>query len=177
MGEVRAMIVSENANFRRPDSSLACFVLVPSFAPTGSIRCYLRGDLYLVVFKVQRLIFTETSGENYALLVDEPSTLLTTEVHAPIPELPVITCITGVGLTAADTDGGVHIIQIRVEEPADIFAHHECPKSEPCLEEGVLTVLLDGKPMSGPGVASLGPAVSVGAISIPGECRPLGFDN
>lgn len=98
------------------------------------------------------------------------------EVHAPVPDLPEITYITGIALTAQDTDGTSHTIHIRVDNPSDFVEHHECPTPEPCLAEGVLTVLIDGQPMLGPGVVNLGNGVAVGAVNIPGECRPFGFE-
>lgn len=134
------------------------------------------GDPHLVGFKGQRFDFTGESEANYALLADEPSTLLTMQVHAPIPELPVITYITGVGLTAEDMDGNVHTVHVSVDDPSDVHAEHKCPTDEPCLAEGVLTVLLDGEPMTRPGAVELGPGFSVGGVNIPGECRPFGFE-
>jgi len=142
-------------------------------AETDSSKAF--GDPHLVGFRGQTFDFTGRSGENYVLL-SEDSTLLTMEVYAPVPDLPHITYITGIALSAQDFDGTSHTIHIRVVNAEGINGHHECPTSEPCLAEGVLAVVVDGQPMLGPGIVTAGKGVVVGAVNIPGECRPFGFE-
>lgn len=133
----------------------------------------------MVGFYGQKFDFTGQDGGYYALLVDEPDTLLTMKVHAPVPTVPQITYIVGFALKANDLDGVSHTVEIYANHPKDFYAHTECPggMDEPCLADGALTVLLDGKPMVRPGVETVATGFIVGAVNVPGECRPFGFEN
>lgn len=130
-------------------------------------------------FRGQKFDFTGQDGGYYALLVDEPSTLLTMKVHAPVPTVSQITYIVGFALKANDLNGVPHTVEVRTNHPENFNAQTQCPggENEPCLADGALTVLLDGKPMTRPGMQTLAPGLIVGAVNLPGECRPFGFEN
>lgn len=62
-----------------------------------------------------------------------------------------------------------------VENPHSLDS--ECPAGvSPCLANGALTILLDDEEVTTPGESLLGSGVSFGAVNLPGECRPFGFE-
>lgn len=98
-------------------------------------------------------------------------------VTSPLPELPIITYITGLAVITTDSKGVEHSIDITAKNPHSLDS--SCPKGgvSPCLADGSLNVFLDGeKALLGPGSVVLGENVVVSAVNLPGACRSFGFE-
>lgn len=96
---------------------------------------------------------------------------------SPLPEVPIITYITGLAVMATDSHGVGHSIVITVKDPHSLDS--SCPASglSPCLADGALRVMLDGEEaLLGPGSVVLGEDVVVSAVNLPGPCRTFGFE-
>lgn len=93
-----------------------------------------------------------------------------------MPELPIITYITGLSILTTDSDGVAHSIVIEAKDPHNIES--SCPPGvSPCLADGSLRVVLDGvETLSAPGSVTLGKDLVVSAVNIPGQCRSFGFE-
>ncbi|CAM9423645.1 unnamed protein product [Ectocarpus fasciculatus] len=127
-------------------------------------------------FHGQKFDFTGQDGEWYSVLSDTPKIHLNMRVTSPVPSVPEITYITGVGIKTADSQGLDHTIVITVTDPHSLDS--ACPVGvSPCLGEGALTVELDGETaLLSPGEAKLGPDVEISAVNLPGACRSFGFE-
>lgn len=93
--------------------------------------------------------------------------------------VPVSECvapdITGFAVVVPDVNDKEHTMVITVEDPHQLDA--ECPAgTSPCLGNGALEILLDGERIVSPSEVYLGPGVSFGAVNLPGQCRPFGFE-
>lgn len=78
-------------------------------------------------------------------------------------------------IISPDLDGVMHTMTVLVGNPETLEA--ECPIGvSPCLGNGALRVILDGRSVERPGETTLGRQVTFGAVNIPGECRPFGFE-
>ena len=122
-------------------------------------------------FRGQKFDFTGKDGGWYAVISDMPHIHLNMRVTSPVPSVPEITYITGLGITTTDTDGLDHTIVITVTDPHSLDS--ACPVGvSPCLADGALTVQLDGKDaLLAPGEVLLGPQVAISAVNLPGACR------
>ncbi|CAN0133726.1 unnamed protein product [Ectocarpus fasciculatus] len=129
------------------------------------------GDPHMTGFRGQKFDFTGQDGGWYSVFSDMPHIHLNMRVTSPVPSVPEITYITGLGITTTDTDGLDHTIVITVTDPHSLDS--ACPVGvSPCLADGALTVQLDGKDaLLAPGEVLLGPQVAISAVNLPGACR------
>ncbi|CAM9763993.1 unnamed protein product, partial [Hapterophycus canaliculatus] len=134
------------------------------------------GDPHMTGFLGQKFDFTGEDGGYYALVSDLPSMHMNMRVTSPVPELPIITYITGLSILTTDSDGVAHSIVIEAKDPHNIES--SCPPGVfPCLADGSLSVVLDGvETLFAPGSVTLGKDVAVSAVNIPGQCRSFGFE-
>lgn len=127
-------------------------------------------------FRGQKFDFTGNDDGWYALLSVPPSVHLNMRVTSPVPTVPEITYITGIGIRTTDDAGDDHTITISVNDPQNLDS--ACPAGvSPCLADGSLTVELDGETaLLAPGEVTLGPGVAISAVNLPGACRSFGFE-
>lgn len=83
--------------------------------------------------------------------------------------------ITGVAIITPDLDHKMHTVIISVDEP-HVLDSQCADDASPCLANGALTILLDDEDITSPGEVTLGRGMSVGAVNLPGACRPFGFE-
>ena len=123
----------------------------------------------------QRFDFTGNDNGWYALISDPPTMQINMRVTVPVPSVPETTYITGFSVLTTDDDGLDHSIVVAAKTPHNMYT--ACPVGvSPCLADGSLTVLLDGKgSLAAPGTVSLAPGIDITAVNIPGECRSFGF--
>eukprot|EP00903_Cladosiphon_okamuranus_P020827 g19127.t1 len=134
------------------------------------------GDPHMTGFLGQKFDFTGFDGDWYALFSSPPSIHVNMRVSTPLPELPIITYITGLSVLATDSDNVDHSIVIQVKDPSSLDS--ACPAGvSPCLANGALSVLLDGEEtLVSPGTVEMAPGVTVSAVNLPGACRSFGFE-
>ncbi|CAM9616834.1 unnamed protein product [Ectocarpus sp. 12 AP-2014] len=134
------------------------------------------GDPHMTGFRGQKFDFTGQDGGWYSVLSDMPRIHLNMRVTSPVPSVPEITYITGLGIATTDADGLDHTIVITVTDPHSLDS--ACPVGvSPCLADGALTVQLDGKDaLLAPGEVLLGPQVAISTVNLPGACRSFGFE-
>ena len=98
-------------------------------------------------------------------------------VTSPLPEVPIITYITGLAVLTTDDKGLDHSIVISVKDPHSLDSSCLKGSVSPCLADGALRVVLDGEEaLFGPGSVALGEDVVVSAVNLPGPCRTFGFE-
>ena len=126
-------------------------------------------------FLGQKFDFTGEDSGWYCLIKDD-NMQVSMRVTTPVPSLPEITYITGLSVLTTDVDGSEHDIAIQVKDPYNLES--SCQEGvAPCLADGSLNVVLDGEEaLLAPGTVSLGSAVAVSAVNLPGACRSFGFD-
>ena len=126
-------------------------------------------------FLGQKFDFTGDDGGWYCLVKDD-NMQVSMRVTTPVPSVPEITYITGLSVLTTDSDGSDHNIVVHVKDPHNLDS--SCPEGvSPCLADGALAVVLDGKEtLLTPGTVNLGAAVEVSAANLPGACRSFGFD-
>ncbi|CAM9208077.1 unnamed protein product [Ectocarpus fasciculatus] len=141
--------------------------------PDSSGAC---GDPHMTGFRGQKFDFVGQDGHWYSVLSDTPSLEVNMRVSNPVPSVPEITYITGLGVKTLDSDGFEHTIVITVTDPHSLDS--ACPVGgSTCLADGALTVELDGEvTLVSPGEAQLGPNVAISAVNLPGACRSFGFE-
>ncbi|CAM9267452.1 unnamed protein product, partial [Choristocarpus tenellus] len=132
------------------------------------------GDPHLIGFSGQHFDFTGESGGWYNLVSDGEVTI-NMRVTAPLPGLPIVTYITGVGIRTPDLEGNIHTIEIMVKDTDSMES--SCSSDEiSCLADGAVTVHLNSVEVTAPGKYPVGMGVHVSAANLPGECRPFGFE-
>ncbi|CAN0303542.1 unnamed protein product [Ectocarpus sp. 8 AP-2014] len=134
------------------------------------------GDPHMTGFLGQKFDFVGQDGQWYSVLSDMPSLEVNMRVTTPVPSLPEITYITGIGIKTHDSNGLDHTIVITVTDPHSLDS--ACPVGgSTCLADGALTVELDGEvTLLSPGEVQLGPNVAISAVNLPGACRSFGFE-
>lgn len=96
---------------------------------------------------------------------------------SPLPEVPIITYITGLAVMTTDSHGVSHSIVVTVKDPHSLESSCPAGDTSPCLADGALRVMLDGEEaLLGPGSVVLGEDVVVSAVNLPGPCRTFGFE-
>lgn len=102
------------------------------------------GDPHMVGFQLQKFDFTGEDGEWYALIHDKTMSM-NMRITQPLPEVPQVTYITGVGLSVTGADDEWHTFEITINDPHN--RESECPEGSdrPCLADGALTILVDDK--------------------------------
>lgn len=121
-------------------------------------------------YRGQKFDFVGEDGEWYSVVSDN-NILVNMRVTSPVPSVPEITYITGLGIKTTDSSGLDHTILITVTDPHSLDSG--CPEgTSPCLADGALTVELDGEiALLSPGDVQLGPDVAIAAVNLPGACR------
>ncbi|CAM9823855.1 unnamed protein product [Ectocarpus fasciculatus] len=134
------------------------------------------GDPHMTGFRGQKFDFTGKDGGWYAVISDMPHIHLNMRVTSPVPSVPDITYITGIGITTIGDEGSEHTIVITVADPHSLDS--ACPIAvSPCLADGALVVEIDGEvTLLSPGEIELGPNVAISAVNLPGACRSFGFE-
>lgn len=102
------------------------------------------GDPHMVGFQDQKFDVTGEDGEWYALIHDKTMNM-NMRITQPMPEVPQVTYITGIGLSVTGADDEWHTFEITINDPHNLDS--ECPEGSdrPCLTDGALTILVDGK--------------------------------
>lgn len=93
-------------------------------------------------FKGQKFDFTGKEDTWYALLHDR-NNAINMRITAPVPDVPEITYITGLGMSLMGTDTTMHSIEIVIDNPHDL--NPACDERKPCLADGALTVFVNGE--------------------------------
>lgn len=104
------------------------------------------GDPHMVGFQHQKFDFTGEDGEWYALIHDGATDMgMNMRITQPVPEVPEVTYITGLGLSILGDDDEVHAFEVVLNDPHNL--EPECAEGDghPCLVDGALTILVDGK--------------------------------
>ena len=119
------------------------------------------GDPHITGFSGQKFTFTGDDGTWYVLISDPPSLRVNIRVTAPVPSLMETTYITGFVLLTTDDVGLDHIIVVTAKNPHGVETTCSMGVS-PCLADGSLTVLLDGKEaLAAPGTVSLASGIKI----------------
>lgn len=105
-----------------------------------------RGDPHMVGFQEQKFDFTGEDGEWYALIHDQTMDMeMNMRITQPVPEVPEVTYITGLGLSVLGADDEVHTFEITINDPHNLETECSEGSDGPCLADGALTILVDGK--------------------------------
>lgn len=104
------------------------------------------GDPHMVGFQHQKFDFTGEDGEWYALIHDQVMEVdMNMRVTQPMPHVSEVTYITGLGISVMGADDEKHTFEIVINDPHNLSP--ECSEGDgrPCLADGALTILVDGK--------------------------------
>ncbi|CAM9208228.1 unnamed protein product, partial [Ectocarpus fasciculatus] len=108
-----------------PDAIDICCPVKKICEPPVNDAGTLCGDPHMTGFHGQKFDFTGQDGEWYSVLSDTPKIHLNMRVTSPVPSVPEITYITGVGIKTADSQGLDHTIVITVTDPHSLDS--ACP--------------------------------------------------
>lgn len=104
------------------------------------------GDPHMVGFQHQKFDFTGEDGQWYALIHDSAMDLdMNMRITQPMSEVPQVTYITGIGLSVLGADDEVHTFEIVIGDPHSLSPECSERDGRPCLADGALTILVDGK--------------------------------
>eukprot|EP00903_Cladosiphon_okamuranus_P012010 g11277.t1 len=163
-------------DYNCPSGEICCPVKNICEFPVDGTNPAACGDPHMTGFMGQKFDFTGEDGGYYAVIADD-NMHINMRVTAPLIDLPEITYITGLSVLTTDDDGFHHSIVVEVKDPHDLDS--SCPPGgvSPCLADGSLSVVLDGKEtLLAPGTVFLGPDVQISAANLPGACRSFGFE-
>ena len=152
----------------------------PGPIPSPATR-QITGDPHMVGLLGQKIDWAGVDNGWYCLLSDGPDLHVNVRLSAPMPEeFPDRQLISAVSVL---TDDGLHSLVVEVKDPYTTTTAG-CPEdsSVPCLADGGLRVLVDGKEsaaMQAPATNVRlpgGSPVVVSVANLPAECRLFGGD-